>query len=142
MCSAQINRTPLSGRGGISARNASFFKCAIVAATLVTPSIATTPSVAQAQKAARSDAIGDSQDALNDALLAMPNSAAAPLSNIYATAPGLEQQIPAPDARFNILAPFGYNSNAEEIRYAGLFNALCLSVSLRRDFSLSRRESV
>jgi hypothetical protein len=42
-----------------------------------------------------------------------------PLSNLYSTAPGLERQIPASQWRFNILAPIGDNSNAEEIARMG-----------------------
>jgi len=62
----------------------------------------------------------DAQDARIDAILGMPNySQPAPLSNLYSTAPGLEQQIPTTQWRFNIVAPFGYNSNAEEIATGG-----------------------
>ena len=38
---------------------------------------------------------------------------------LIATAPGLEQQAPAAQFGFNFLAPFTYNSNAEEIRTGG-----------------------
>jgi hypothetical protein len=62
----------------------------------------------------------DARDARIDAILAMPNySQSAPLSNLYSTAPGLEQQIPTTQWRFNIVAPFGYTSNAEEIATGG-----------------------
>jgi hypothetical protein len=64
---------------------------------------------------AASDA-SDAQDARLDALLATPNYVTpAPYSNLYSTAPGLEQQIPAPQWRFNVVAPLGYNSNVEEL---------------------------
>ena len=50
----------------------------------------------------------------------MPNrSTPVPLSNLYSTAPGLEQQLPSPDLRSNFLFPFGYNSNAEELQHGG-----------------------
>ena len=63
---------------------------------------------------------GDAQDARNDAALATPNLATpVPLSNLISTAPGLEQQTRAPQWRFNLLTPFGYNSNAEEIARGG-----------------------
>jgi hypothetical protein len=73
------------------------------------------PAAAQALSAQ-----SDAQDARTDAILAMPNlSTPAPLSNLYSTAPGLEQAIPAPQWRFNFVAPFGFNSNAEEIAHGG-----------------------
>ena len=73
-----------------------------------------------AQTAARLDAQGDAQDARNDALLATPNLATPELlSNLYSTAPGLEQQAPAPQWRFNLLAPLVYNSNAEQLNHGG-----------------------
>jgi hypothetical protein len=73
-----------------------------------------------AQVARQLDVQGDAQDARNDAVLATPNLATpVPLSNLYSTAPGLGQQVRAPQWRFNLLAPFGYNSNAEEIARGG-----------------------
>jgi hypothetical protein len=75
----------------------------------------------RAQAARQLDVQGDAQDARNDALLATPNLATpVPLSNLYSTSPGLERQIPAPQWRFNVLAPIGYNSNAEEIARMGI----------------------
>jgi hypothetical protein len=77
-------------------------------------------SIAAAQATRRIDAQSDSQDALIDAIYATPNPyKTAPLDNLYATAPALEQQIPAPQIRFNALLPLGWNSNAEEVRYGG-----------------------
>jgi len=78
------------------------------------------PSTLFAQVARQLDVSGDAQDARNEAVLAMPNlTTPVPLSNLYSTAPGLESQIPAPQWRFNLLAPLGYNSNAEEIARSG-----------------------
>ena len=70
-----------------------------------------TPVFAQAES--------DAHDARIDAILAMPGAATAPLTNLYATAPELEEQIPTPQWRLNIVAPFGYNSNAEQIATGG-----------------------
>jgi hypothetical protein len=70
------------------------------------------PSYAQTVSSAGSDA----EEARNDALFATPNVATpSPLSNLFATAPGLEQQVQTPQWRFNFSAPFAYNSNAEEL---------------------------
>lgn len=75
---------------------------------------------ASAQTAGRLDAQSDANDAMNDALFATPNAATpAPLSNLYATAPGLERQIPSPQFRANALLPLGWNSNAEEVNRGG-----------------------
>ena len=76
------------------------------------------PGRLYAQSAA--EAASDAQDARIDAILGMPNrSTPVPLSNLYSTAPGLEQQLPSPDLRSNLLFPFGYNSNAEELQHGG-----------------------
>ena len=78
------------------------------------------PAPLFAQVADKFDAQSDANDARNDALLATPNSATPqPPSNLYPTAPGLEQQTPAPQWQFNLLAPLGYNSNAKEINHGG-----------------------
>ena len=69
---------------------------------------------------AAQSAESDAEDARIDALLATPGAATpVPQSNLIATAPGLEQQAPAAQFGFNFLAPFTYNSNAEEIRTGG-----------------------
>jgi hypothetical protein len=53
-------------------------------------------------------------------MLAMPSLAGTePLSNLYSTAPGLEQQVPAAQARANLILPLGYSSNAEETSEGG-----------------------
>jgi hypothetical protein len=60
------------------------------------------------------------RDARIDAILATPNLATpVPQSNLIATAPGLEQQAPSAQFSFNFLAPFIYNSDAEEIGTGG-----------------------
>ncbi|WGJ14310.1 hypothetical protein QEV83_16940 [Methylocapsa sp. D3K7] len=69
---------------------------------------------------AAQSAESDAEDARIDALLATPGAATpVPQSNLIATAPGLEQQAPTAQFGFNFLAPFTYNSNAEEIRTGG-----------------------
>ena len=83
-------------------------------------SLSNLPIPLLAQSIDRLDAQGDAQDARNDALLATPNLATpTPLSNLVSTAPGLEQQAPAPQWRFNLLAPLGYTSNAEDVNRGG-----------------------
>jgi hypothetical protein len=75
---------------------------------------------AQVAGAGRLDAQSDAQDAVNDALFATPNATTpAPLSNLYATAPDLEAQAPAPQFRANALLPLGWNSNADELSQGG-----------------------
>ena len=80
----------------------------------------TSATAAIAQIGARLDAQSDSEDALKDAMLATPNAATPqPLSNLYATAPGLEKQIAVPQVRANVLLPLGWNSNADEVSHGG-----------------------
>jgi len=43
----------------------------------------------------------------------------APLSNLFSTSPGLEEQIPSAQLRANFIFPFGWNSNAEQISQGG-----------------------
>src|SRR5271165_5270109 len=72
------------------------------------------PAFAQAQRA---DTTSDANDARTDAMFAMPNlSSSAPLSNLYATAPGLETQIPAPRLGVNLLLPLGWDSNPAQVQ--------------------------
>lgn len=69
---------------------------------------------------AAQSAESDAADARIDALLATPGlSTPSPQLNLIATAPGLEQQAPSAQFSFNFLAPFTYNSNAEEIGTRG-----------------------
>ena len=90
----------------------------LLAAAVVSLSSVLSPVLAQAGP--QLDARTDAQDARNDAVLSTPNLATpVPLSNLYSTAPDLERQIPAPQWRSNLLAPLGYNSNAEEIARGG-----------------------
>jgi hypothetical protein len=94
-------------------------RCRLALATAVA-ALLISPVPLLAQVGGRLDAGGDAQDARNDALLATPNRVTPqPLSNLYATAPGLEQQVPSPEWRFNVVAPLGYNSNAEEVQHGG-----------------------
>src|SRR5208283_434838 len=68
----------------------------------------------------RLDSGGDAQDARTDALLGTLNlETPEPLSNLYSTAPGLEQPAPTPQWRFNLLAPLTFDSNAEQISQGG-----------------------
>jgi hypothetical protein len=69
---------------------------------------------------AASDAVSDAKEARIDALLATPSlSVPAPQANLFATAPGLEEQAPAPKFTLNGLLPIGYNSNAEAAQVGG-----------------------
>ncbi|WP_294541437.1 hypothetical protein [uncultured Rhodoblastus sp.] len=75
------------------------------------------PALAQAQ---RSDSGADAQDARNDALTATPNLATpTPQDNLFATAPALEAQVPAPRFGANLLLPFGWDSNPAELGRGG-----------------------
>lgn len=93
-------------------------------ALIIAFGLVATSSGARAQLGSLSDARSDAQDALDDALLATPNAVTpVPLSNLYATAPGLEQQIVKPQLRTNLLLPAAYNSNGEEISRGGTTTA-------------------
>jgi hypothetical protein len=75
------------------------------------------PALAQAQ---RSDSGSDAQDARSDALLATPNLVTpTPQTNLYATTPGLEEQVRAPRFGANLLLPFGWDSNPAERAQGG-----------------------
>jgi hypothetical protein len=75
------------------------------------------PAFAQAQ---RSDSGADAQDARSDALLATPNRLTpTPQDNLYATTPGLEEQIATPRFGANLLLPFGWDSNPAELAQGG-----------------------
>ena len=77
------------------------------------------PAAAFAQ-GIRADAGSDAGDARNDAMLAMPNRLTpTPLSNLYATAPGLQEQIPALQFGAALLSPLGWNSNPSELSSGG-----------------------
>jgi len=103
--------------GWVARRIHSAMRNFLLVASIVLLANAPSPLFAQAQRA---EAGSDAQDARTDAILAMPNpSTPVPLSNLYSTAPGLEQQIPSPRWGFNVIAPVGYNSNAEQIAHGG-----------------------
>ena len=58
------------------------------------------------------DHYDDGNAARHDAMFGMHGYTPAPLTNIFATTPGLEQQARRSTFTFNILAPIAYNSNA------------------------------
>jgi hypothetical protein len=90
-----------------------------ISALANTAVLAGIPAAAFAQ-GIRSDAGSDADDARNDAMLAMPNlSTPTPLSNLYATAPGLEEQIPTLQLGANLLLPLGWDSNPREVSSGG-----------------------
>ena len=61
----------------------------------------------------------DAEDGRIDAMFGMPGRyGVTPQDNIFATTPGLEQQARPQRFTFSILAPFAYNSNAEELNPA------------------------
>ena len=76
------------------------------------------PVVAQTGNG-RNDATDDSATARYDAIFATPGRTPVPQDNVFATAPGLEQQVRRSQFTFNILAPFNYNSNAEAANVGG-----------------------
>ena len=68
----------------------------------------------------RSDMGVDADDARTDALLGTLNRATPqPYGNLYATAPGAEQQARRPQFRVNGLVPLNFDSNAEELGSGG-----------------------
>ena len=73
-----------------------------------------------AQTANSNAGLQGGQDGLFDAILATPNykTPVLPDSGI-ATAPGLEQAVPAPQFTLNVLAPALYNSNAQFLSSGG-----------------------
>ena len=100
-----------------------FARLPLASSMLIAPAILSCfgqQSPLRAQAVRHLDVQSDAQDARNEALLATPNLATpVPLSNLYSTSPGLERQIPESQWSFNVLAPVGYNSNAEEIARSG-----------------------
>src|SRR5215469_599908 len=62
----------------------------------------------------------DGDEARYDALLSTPNAyTPTPEDNLFATAPGLEQQAPRSRFTANVLAPMTFTSNAEEASSGG-----------------------
>jgi len=75
---------------------------------------------ALAQTANSNAGLQGGQDALFDAILATPNYKTPVLpDSALATAPGLEQAVPAPQFTLNILAPAMFNSNAQFLTSGG-----------------------
>jgi len=81
---------------------------------------ATQAAQAIAQTANSNAGLQGGQDGIFDAILATPNyrTPVLPDSGI-ATAPGLEQAVPAPQFTLNVLAPALYNSNAQFLSSGG-----------------------
>ena len=79
------------------------------------------PTLAPAQALGdRSDAGLDADDARTQALLGTLDLATPePFDNLYATAPGAEQQVVTPQIRFNALAPLNFDSNAQAVSSGG-----------------------
>src|SRR5215472_4538560 len=94
-----------------------FQTAAFVAALIIT---AIQAGQAIAQTANSNAGLQGGQDGMFDAILATPNykTPVLPDSGI-ATAPGLEQAVPAPQFTLNVLAPALYNSNAEFLSSGG-----------------------
>lgn len=83
--------------------------------------IATSPSELAAQVSDQRDDAGAARD---DALFATPNrSTPAPETNIFATAPELEQQARRSQFTFNGVAPLAFTSNAEALSSGGTSSA-------------------
>jgi hypothetical protein len=93
-------------------------KGAIVLAAIQVALLAAPVSRLAAQSAAN-DARSDGNDARADAMFAAPGGTPMPLDNLFATAPGLEQQARRSQFTFNILAPIFFNSNAEAANTGG-----------------------
>ena len=88
-----------------------------VAALIVT---AIQAGQANAQTANSNAGLQGGQDGMFDAILATPNYKTPVLpDSALATAPGLEQAVPAPQFTLNVLAPALYNSNAQFLSSGG-----------------------
>src|SRR6516225_8317078 len=75
---------------------------------------------ASAQTASSNAGLFGGQDSMFDAILATPNYRTPVLpDSALATAPGLEQAVPAPQFTLNLLAPALYNSNAQFLSSGG-----------------------
>ncbi|WP_084809799.1 hypothetical protein [Bradyrhizobium sp. NAS80.1] len=96
---------------------------AALAAVIALLAIVSTPSSVRAQATAdrsavgdRSDAGVDADDARTDAILGTLNrTTPGNYDNLYATAPGAEQQAVRPQIRFNGLVPLNFDSNPLEL---------------------------
>jgi len=70
------------------------------------------------------DSRDDGNEAFHDALLGTPNRyTPQPPTNLFATAPGLEQQAPRPQFTYNALLPILFNSNPLALRSGGVDSA-------------------
>src|SRR6516164_5663827 len=82
--------------------------------------LATQAADAIAQTANSNAGLEGGQDHLFDAIFATPNYKTPSLpDNEFATTPGLEQAVPAPQFTLNVLAPALYNSNAQFLSSGG-----------------------
>jgi hypothetical protein len=93
-------------------------RSAVVLAALLI-GLLTVPANRLAAQSAANDARSDGNDARADAMFATPGGTPAPLTNLFATTPGLEQQARRSQFTFNILAPIFFNSNAEAANTGG-----------------------
>jgi hypothetical protein len=94
-----------------------------LAAVIALFALLSPPSSALAQAAGDRSAVGDrsdpgldADDARTDAILGTLNlTTPGNYGNLYSTAPGAEQQVARPQFRFNVLAPFNFDSNPLEL---------------------------
>src|SRR6516165_12738717 len=94
------------------------YYAALLASVLFT--IAVQNGFAIGQTANSNAGLEGGQDGLFDAILATPNYRTPVLPDGgIATAPGLEQAVPAPQFTLNVLAPALYNSNAQFLSSGG-----------------------
>jgi hypothetical protein len=108
---------------GTESRSGLVRSTAALAAVIALFAIASTPSSARAQAAADRSAVGDrsdpgldAQDARTDAILGTLNlTTPGNYNNLYATAPGAEQQAVRPQIRLNGLVPLNFDSNPLEL---------------------------
>ena len=103
-------RRPTGRNGREAGRRAAGLVAAGLACALAAPAFAQQ----------RGDISSDAGDARTDAMFGMPNQLTpAPLTNLYATSPDLEAQIPAPQLTGSVLLPLGWDSNPQELRKGG-----------------------
>src|SRR5215470_14609038 len=108
---------------GTVSRSGLVRSAAALAAVIALFAIVSTPSSVHAQATAdrsavgdRSDAGVDASDARTDAKLGTLNlTTPANYNNLYATAPGAEQQAVRPQIRLNGLVPLNFDSNPLEL---------------------------
>src|SRR5215472_1903696 len=94
------------------------FQTAAFGAALIVAAIQAGQAIAQTANS--SAGLQGGQDGMFDAILATPNYKTPVLpDSSLATAPGLEQAVPAPQFTLNILAPAMFNSNAQFLTSGG-----------------------